>query len=98
MSNAASRDAPPGSYVANYAVGTLVLAGAACVHERRLFHGRLEDPLTSAWPLLPLDRPDRNRFPGFGRLIQRLDDTHVLQPFFSGWFGFAPLQDAIGEV
>ena len=29
MSNAASRDAPPGSYVANYAVGTLVADPAA---------------------------------------------------------------------
>jgi hypothetical protein len=29
MSNAASRDAPPGSYVANHAAGTLALAAIA---------------------------------------------------------------------
>ena len=61
-------------------------------------HSRPRDPLRPRRSFRPLERRNLDRLSGFRRLVERLDDSHILQAFLARWFRYAVLQDAIREV
>src|SRR4029450_1542979 len=71
---------------------------ASHLDQRRLRDPRATDPLTLRRLLRRRIGRDLNDLAGFRRLVQRLDNTDVLEAFSSGGLRLALLPDAIREV
>src|SRR5678816_4192597 len=75
-----------------------VFARALNLHQLGLVDAGSGDALLPSRAGAPREWWNLHHFPCLRRLIESLDDAHVLQSFFAGWFGLAILHDAVGEV
>src|SRR5579864_6575510 len=59
---------------------------------------RLRDALALGRAALALRQVERYPLPAENRLVERLDDVHIDEPFLAGRFRLAVVKDAVGEV